>query len=283
MNTQCKTRQPNIVKRVCTAGVVEHAWIPPFRNGDYVSVSAPSSICLAFSRHLGCVVRTTGKTSRRNVEPGCVSIAGREPIYWLDVREPADVVEVTAASSVRCRIADEMGVADAAELDDLHGGTDTVIWAIAVRLRTSLRGPAEADNLEHDELIWHLYRHVFATHFGGRLPVRGDGKLGRRRLQQVIAFVEEHLTDSRLSVAMLADIASMSAFHFLRSFARTLHMTPHSFVRARRLERIRAALRTGIDPMEVARHYRFTHVRHFRTAYRRHHGLAPGDELSDVL
>jgi len=113
--------------------------------------------------------------------------------------------------------------------------------------------------------------------------VKGDGKLGLRRLHRVIAFVEEHLADSALSVGVLADIASMSPFHFLRSFKRTLHMTPHSFVRARRLERIRAALTTAADPMEVARRYGFMHVRHFRSAYRRHHGLAPGNELADVL
>jgi len=130
MSEQCRSPRPNTVKRVCTAGSVEHAWLPPFGKGDYVSVSMPSSICLAFSRHVECVVTTAGMTARRNVEPGCVTIAGREPICWLDVREPADVVEVTATPTVRRRIAEEMGVAQATELDDLHGGTDSVIWRL---------------------------------------------------------------------------------------------------------------------------------------------------------
>lgn len=283
MSEQCQSPRPNIVKRVCTAGTVEHAWIPPIGKGDYVSVSAPSGICLTFNRHVGCVARTGGKTSRRDVEPGCVQIAGPEPIYWLYVREAADVVEVIATSDVRRRIAEEMGVPEAAELDDLHGGTDSVIWAIAARLRSSLRAAAEVNNLEHDELIWHLYRHVFAVRFGGRLSLKGDGKMERRRLHRVMSFIEEHLADGCLSVAVLAEIACMSPFHFLRSFERTVHMTPHRFVRARRLDRIRADLVSGTDPMEIARRYGFTHLRHFRSAYWRHHGLAPGTELADVL
>jgi hypothetical protein len=58
--------------------------------------------------------------------------------------------------------------------------------------------------VECDQLIWELYRHVFATRFGGRLRKKGDGKLNRRRLDRVTAYIEEHLTDSDLSIAVLA-------------------------------------------------------------------------------
>jgi AraC-like DNA-binding protein len=60
-------------------------------------------------------------------------------------------------------------------------------------------------------------------------------------------------------------------------------MTPHSYVRARKLERIREALASERDLIDVARHYGFTHFRHFRAAYSRHHGLAPGEQPADVL
>jgi AraC family transcriptional regulator len=273
----------NIIKRVCAAGTVEHAWLPDCGEDGYVSVSAPSGICLTFNAHLGCLVTINGKRLQRDVEPGCVQIAGPEPIYWHVVREPSDVVEVTAPPEVRRAIAEEIGVPQAAELDDLHGGTDPIIWAIAARIRTSLRTVQESADLEYDELIRHLYGHVFATRFGGRLPTKRHGKLDRRRLERVTAYIEEHLADTSLSVAVLAEVASLSAFHFLRSFRRTFHMTPHSYVRARRLERIREALTTDNDPIDVARRYGFTHLRHFHSAFSRHHGMAPGKQLADVL
>ena len=77
-------------------------------------------------------------------------------------------------------------------------------------------------------------------------------------------------------------VAALSPFHFLRSFERTVHMTPHSFVRGRRLERIRAAVANGEDALEAARRYGFMHIRHFRSQYRRHYGLAPGQDLYDL-
>lgn len=262
---------------------MEHAWLPGRGETGYVSVSAPSGICLTFSQHLGCRVTIAGKRLQRDVEAGCVQIAGPEPIYWHVVHEPSDVVEVTATAAVRRAIAEEMGVAQATELEDLHGGTDCVIWAIAARLRTSLRTLGQGAYLEYDELIWRLYRHVFATRFGGRLPAKGDGKLDRRRLDRLMTYIDEHLTDNCLSVAVLSEVASLSPSHFLRSFQRTLHMTPHHYVRARRLEHVRAALASGGDPMGVAQRFGFTHVRHFRSAYSRHHGLAPGEEIANVL
>ncbi len=274
---------PNIIKRVSAAGTVEHAWLPGSDEGGYVSVSAPSGICLTFNPHLRCIVTINGRRSQRDVEPGCVQIAGPEAIYWHVVREPADVVEVTATAEVRRAIAEEMHVPQAAELEDQHGGTDPIIWGIAARIRTSLRTLREGADLEYEQLIRHLYGHVFATRFGGRLRMKGHGKLDRRRLERVTAYIEEHLADRSLSVAALAQVASLSAFHFLRSFRRTFHMTPHSYIRARRLERIREALTAENDPIDVARRYGFTHLRHFRLTYSRHHGLAPGKQLADVL
>lgn len=274
---------PNIIKRVCAAGTVEHAWVPACAEEGYVSVSAPSGICLTFNPLRGCLATISGKRSQRDVEPGCVQVAGPEAIYWHVVPEPSDVVEVTATAEVRRAMAQEMGVPQAADLEDLHGGTDAVVWAIAARIRTSLRALREGADLEYDELIRSLYRHVLETRFGGRLAGRGEGKLDRRRLERVTAYIEQHLADASLSVADLAEVACLSAFHFLRSFRRTLNMTPHAYVRARRLERARAALATEAAVPEIAERYGFRHVRHFRNAYTQHHGLAPGEEVGQLL
>jgi AraC family transcriptional regulator len=186
------------------------------------------------------------------------------------------VVEILATPMVRKAIAAEMHVEEVADLDELHGGTDSVIWGIAVQVRSRLRAHAESDHLEYEQFIWELYRHVFATRFGGRLPEKGhDGKLDRRRLDRVVAFIDAHLTGDRPGVAALADVASLSPFHFLRSFHRTFHMTPHSYVRARRLEGARLALERGEALMAAARRHGFGHLRHFEAVYRRHHGVMP--------
>jgi hypothetical protein len=149
------------------------------------------------------------------------------------VKEWADIVEVIATTDVRGAIAHEMRVPHAAELDDLHGAGDGIFWAIAVRLRTSLRSRAIAEDLKREELLWHLYRHVFASRFGGRDSGRVDGKLSPRRQQRVTDYIEGHLTDAALRVGTIAEVASLSPFHFLRSFKRTFHMPPHRYVTGR--------------------------------------------------
>jgi AraC family transcriptional regulator len=266
---------PNIIRAECSAGTVEHAWLPTLDEGGYVSMSAPSGVCLTFSEHRRCLVVTGGKRSLRDVEPGCVQIAGAEPLFWHAVHGPSDVVEVTATPETRRAIATELRIPDRIDLDDLHGGTDPVIWAIAARLRTLLRARAAPECLEYEALIHELYRHVFITRFGGRAAKRGDGKLGKRRLGRVLSYVDTHLMDRGLTVAALSSVASLTPFHFLRSFRRTLNMTPHAYVRALRLERARAEIAAGAAVAHVAERYGFKHLRHFRVAYTRHHGVAP--------
>jgi AraC-like DNA-binding protein len=199
----------------------------------------------------------------------------------LATNEAAEVIEVAATTEVRRAIAEEMGVPQSAEMADLQCDRgDIVIWAIAARLRASLRSSTEPSQVELESLIWHTYRRVFGRSFGGRRSVKGDGTLAPRRLERVIAYIESNLTNPRLSLAAIAQTAALSPFHFLRCFERTLHMTPHQFVRARRLERIRAAVAKGQNVLDAARQHGFRHLNHFRSVYLHHHGLPAGQEVA---
>jgi AraC family transcriptional regulator len=271
---------PNVVKVACAAGTLEHAWVPALRLGGYISTSCPFGICVTFTHHRRSVVSIAGKYYQEDVEPGCVQIAGAEPVEWHVVSNPSDVVEITASVELRRSIAHEMRAADMAERADLHGGMDAVVWALACRVRSMLRHPRPASSLACEELILALYRHIHATRLGGRLKVRGSGKLDSRRLARVTSYIEAHLTEDTLGIATLARVACLSPFHFLRSFKRTLGMTPHQYVHVRRLERIRTVLEAGEQYATVAAQYGFTHARHFSQAYRRHFGLWPWDRLA---
>src|SRR3954468_2307318 len=100
----------NVVQRQCGGGVVEHAWLPPLQEGPYASRSAPYGLCCAFSRHKQCVVSIAGKTLHRDINAGGIWINGPEVIGWHLVREPSEVVEITAHPDVRRAIAEEMGI-----------------------------------------------------------------------------------------------------------------------------------------------------------------------------
>lgn len=273
----------NTVRFKGAVGFVEHGWWPLQRRGGFVTVSAPGSICLTFSRHPKCEAFTGGRSSFRSVEPGCVGIAGPEPITWCAVDEPSETVELVATPEFRATIANEMGVGADSGMADLHGGTDPVVWAIAVHTRSALRSAEGLQGLECEAVLWHVYRHVFATRFGGRMRRKGVGKLDARRLTRIVEFIESHLHDAALTIDALASVASLSRFHFIRSFQRTLRMPPHRYVRARRLERIRELIARGVEPSLAAAQYGLTHRGHFSSAYRRHHGLAPSENIAKML
>jgi AraC-like DNA-binding protein len=203
---------PNIVQRTCNAGIVEHAWLPALRDDAYISFSNPYGICLAFTGHRGCVVSMAGGTLHRDLEPGGIWINGPEPIRWHLVREPSDVVEITATPEVRCAVAEEMGVAQVIEMDDLRGATDDVAWAIAARIRATLRSEPDGSEQDIERLIWHLYRRVFELRRGGRLSAKGDGRLDRRRLERARADI--------LKGASPIDVARRYGFNHIRHFDR---------------------------------------------------------------
>jgi len=255
-------------------GTANHIRLPPFAAPQEASVSAPYGVCLTFSSHQRCIVDIGGRIARRDVPRGCISISGPEQIVWLAAEEPSDVVEIVASADIRRAVAEETGALSRVELDDVHGGLDPVIWSVASRFRAALLRSVELSDLERDLLLHHLYHRIFLSKFGGRRREKGDGGLDERRLKRVVAFIDANLT-SELTIAGLAEVACLTRFHFLRSFKRTVGLTPHQFVLGRRLEQARSELNAGTSIDTVARRLGFSHRHHFCVMYQRHHGLMP--------
>ena len=102
------------------------------------------------------------------------------------------------------------------------------------------------------------------------------GKLSPRGIDRVIDYVEAHL-DADLTLRALADVASMSVYHFARRFKETVGISPHAYVMARRVERARDMLTYSNEPLaRVADACGFSSQVHFTTAFRKHAGVAPG-------
>jgi AraC family transcriptional regulator len=240
-----------------------------------LSVTDPSSISLALlGTFEAALVETNGRTSQRRIVPGAVMLCGPEPIHWLGgsgSNVKSEFIEITATAALRREIAVELGVASHAELDDDYGWSDPIISAIAARFRSAARRMVPLSDIERDVLMRRLYGRVLTVRFGGREPARGQGGLDRIRLDRVVDFVEAHLED-RLTVGRLATVAALSPFHFVRAFRHSTGLTPHRYVRARRLERARGIIASGALIGDVARRIGYESLSHFRAAYRTHFG-----------
>src|SRR6266568_2290636 len=63
-------------------------------------------------------------------------------------------------------------------------------------------------------------------------------------VQRVSEFIEHHL-DEKLTLANLSREASLSPFHFQRTFKRILGISPRQYIEARRLEKVKRSLTNG--------------------------------------
>lgn len=264
------------IARLEVAGVrVAHCHLPAWEADEAASVSEPSSIALSFTAQRGATLGLSGRAADREVPANSLGAAGGEAIAWVRTDAPCELVEVTASRELRLSVAEEVGVphhADLAPLFDAEAA-HPVAWAIAARLRAGARGGRTLDAIEVETLARRLYAHVLCARFGGLMPQR-RGALDPRRLDRVLDYVEAHLREA-LSVDRLASVAALTPFHFLRSFKRAMGVTPHDYVRMRRLEATQAAIQSGTSPEEALHEIGYVNIGHARRAFAAHFGFAP--------
>jgi AraC-like DNA-binding protein len=254
---------------------IAHCMLPAWEAGDFVSISNPSSIAVSFTEQRRATVQLyEGRRMDRTIPAGSFGTAGAAPITWIRVREPSECLEVTASPALRASIAAELRVDRHYDLADLHGSRDPVVWSAAARLRSLLRAPARRDSIEIEMLVLHLYRRLLIERFGGRSAARGDGVLSAIRLRWLVEWIDAHL-DQDIGIVQLAAVVSLSHAHFIRTFARTLGMPPHQYVRARRMQRAREQLARGASVAAAAHAVGFASISQFRSAFRQSFGHTP--------
>jgi AraC family transcriptional regulator len=146
--------------------------------------------------------------------------------------------------------------------------------AVDAELTASGAGGKLAAESLANVLAVYLIRHVSAPRRPAREP---DGKLPRRRLRAVVAYIEDHL-DASLTLEELAAVAHLSPYHFARQFRTATGLPPHQFVIARRVERARQFLQEDGDlPLaQVASRAGFSDQNQFSRHFKRLVGVTPG-------
>jgi AraC family transcriptional regulator len=268
------THLPGIARRRNGLWDIVHCLLPPWRNEEIASVSNPGAIGIAWTGQRGSLIRHgDDKVSRRDVPAGSIGLVGDEPIAWLDVGQPSNIVEITASQALRQEIADELGVPQHANLADLHSWNDPVIETIALHLRAALRRWRPLGDLELESMVRTAYARALRVKFGGR--ARTTGALDQMRLSRVIDFAAANLHRT-VTISLLADAAALSPYHFARSFQRSTGLAPHRFVTAMRLQRAAERLQHSRMTVEdISAEVGFSNLSHFRRLFRSHFGASP--------
>jgi AraC family transcriptional regulator len=110
----------------------------------------------------------------------------------------------------------------------------------------------------------------------GREPRRAPSALDERRVVSALRRIEKGDEDSDLSLPGLAQEASMSPYHFLRTFRAIVGMTPHQFVLRTRLHRAAARLLQSNETItKIAFEAGFGDLSTFNHRFRRVLGMTP--------
>lgn len=106
---------------------------------------------------------------------------------------------------------------------------------------------------------------------------------GRRTVRQALDFIEAYLSEP-ITVADIATHVGASVRTIQQGFRDELDSTPMSYLRDRRLERVREDLidaepGAGVTVTTVAAHWGFTHLGSFAGLYRKRWGESPSQTL----
>lgn len=111
---------------------------------------------------------------------------------------------------------------------------------------------------------------------GGEPRARQDvSALDRRRAVEAALFIDDNAHDA-IDLGQLADSAGLSAFHFLRLFAKIVGVTPHQYLIRARLRRAARLLADGDVPITtIAYQVGFGDLSNFVRTFHRAAGVSP--------
>jgi len=142
--------------------------------------------------------------------------------------------------------------------------------AIAVALQNPNRS-----RLELEETVLDFIAAVASVAAANHAPARRPSAAAMRRIPRVLEYVESHLL-SDLDLAALSREATMSRYHFLRTFKRATGLTPHQYVLGRRLRLAAARIRSTAEPIaHVAAAAGFGDLSTFNHLFRSAIGVTP--------
>lgn len=154
--------------------------------------------------------------------------------------------------------------------------SDPLIYQIALALKRELESGELSSQLYVEAATMLLAAHLLRHYSTSQLSLQTDvGGLSRASLNQVIEYIDAHLTED-LSVSEIAASISMSQYHFTRLFKQSLGVAPYQYVIQRRVAFAKQLLASpNLSITQVSQQIGFYTPNQFSHFFRRHTGLSP--------
>jgi AraC-like DNA-binding protein len=170
----------------------------------------------------------------------------------------------------------------ARRLDEFRAATgvcspDRTLAQLASALLPSLMNPQDASRIFVDHVLHAAAAHLLKEYAGiDQKAENFRGGLAPWQQRRATELLSENL-DGGLSLADVAAECGLSPGHFSRSFARSMGMPPHRWLRGQRIEKAKSLLSNSRLPLpEIARAAGFSDQSHFTRVFSDLTGSSPG-------
>jgi AraC family transcriptional regulator len=249
-----------------------------FREGELPEHSHSEHL-ITFSPGGGCkgFISTASGFQARDLRAGSVCVIPSGLPFTARLEGDSEQLAIYLDPSLVLRAAAEASAPRRkVEVVETCAESDPVVRNVGMALLGELESDAPCGRLYGESLANVLAIHVLRNYTAsGSAQGSFTGGLSRRRLRSVLGFIADNY-ESDLSIAELAGVAGISAFHFAREFKRATGTTPHQYLIKFRVERAKDLLTGSEMPLvEISSRSGFSHQSHFTRLFHRLTGMTP--------
>ena len=236
-------------------------------------------VIMAYNGVVQRMERRSGRfVSAGTFRPGVVIIIPEGASSRWDIPKPVDVVQLYLPHSTLVRVAGEAVTTRPADLLERTAHPDAITSRLLLSAADVLEGNEALDSLFRQQLTDLLATRMLAAHAGAPTAVQPIvGGLAPRVLMRAIERLRSE-SEADVSLAALAADAGLSRFHFCRAFKESTGLSPHAWLRQRRLEQAMQMLRDpDVSVVTVAAALGYASQTAFAAAFKRLTGDTPTD------
>jgi AraC family transcriptional regulator len=224
------------------------------------------------------VQRLNGQVYEGEIAKGDIILTpdNRPTEYFWD--RAVDVLHLCLEPAFIAKVAVEAIEIDSARIEVLNrfAVADLQIQQLGHLLLTELEAERLGNRLYAESLVNALAVHLIREYSTIQKTVRQySGGLSKAKLQQAIAYIQEHL-DRDLSLDDIAAEVNLSAYHFSRLFKQSTGLAPHQYQIRCRVERAKELLQAGeMTIADIATQVGFYDQSHLSRHFKRIVGVSP--------
>jgi AraC family transcriptional regulator len=161
---------------------------------------------------------------------------------------------------------------------------DPLIYQFCQALKSELELGELCNRFYVDHLIAALSMHLIRNYSTQEPSIRdySDG-LSKRKLQQAIAYIKEHMTEN-LSLKEMSAVVEMSPHYFTSLFKQSTGMSAYQYLIHCRMERAKRLLyNQNLSIAEISQQLGFQNPCYFTSAFRKYTSVTPTKYREDII